>query len=40
MVYVVVGVDPAVTSKEDSDDTGIIVAGEDWMGMVTFLEIT
>jgi len=25
--YVVVGVDPAVTSKEGSDDTGIIVAG-------------
>jgi phage terminase large subunit-like protein len=26
--YVVVGVDPAVTSKEGSDDTGIIVAGK------------
>ena len=28
LVYVVVGVDPAVTSKEGSDDTGIIVAGK------------
>jgi len=26
--YVLVGVDPAVTSKEGSDDTGIIVAGK------------
>lgn len=26
--YVVVGIDPAVTSKEGSDDTGIIVAGK------------
>jgi phage terminase large subunit-like protein len=26
--YIVVGVDPAVTSKEGSDDTGIIVAGK------------
>jgi phage terminase large subunit-like protein len=26
--YVVVGVDPAVTSKEGSDDTGIVVAGK------------
>jgi len=28
LVYVVVGVDPAVTSKEGSDDTGIIVTGK------------
>jgi len=28
LTYVVVGVDPAVTSKEGSDDTGIIVAGK------------
>jgi len=28
LVYVVVGVDPAVTSKAGSDDTGIIVAGK------------
>ena len=30
--YVIDGVDPAVTSKEGSDDTGIIVAGNsaDW----------
>jgi len=28
LVYVVVGVDPAVTSKEGSDDTGIVVAGK------------
>ena len=28
LIYVVVGVDPAVTSKEGSDDTGIIVAGK------------
>lgn len=28
LVYVVVGVDPAVTSREGSDDTGIIVAGK------------
>ena len=27
--YVVVGVDPAATSKEGSDDTGIIAAGKD-----------
>lgn len=29
LVRVVVGVDPAVTSKEDSDLTGIVVAGRD-----------
>lgn len=28
LVYVVVGVDPAVTSEEDSDETGIVVAGK------------
>ena len=28
LAYVVVGVDPAATSKEGSDDTGIIVAGK------------
>jgi len=28
LTYVVVGVDPAATSKEGSDDTGIIVAGK------------
>ena len=27
--YVVVGVDPAVTSKDGSDDTGIVAAGKD-----------
>jgi len=36
MRRIVVGVDPAVTSGEDSDDTGIIVAGlgEDGLGYV------
>jgi phage terminase large subunit-like protein len=29
LFYVVVGVDPAATSKAGSDDTGIIVAGKD-----------
>jgi phage terminase large subunit-like protein len=28
LVYVVVGVDPAVTSREGSDDTGLVVAGK------------
>ena len=32
LVYVVVGVDPAVTSKEGSDDTGIIVTGKGGNG--------
>jgi predicted phage terminase large subunit-like protein len=35
--YVVVGVDPAVTSKEGSDDTGIIVAGKSADGQVYVL---
>lgn len=30
MLWVTVGVDPAVTSKEDSDETGIVVAGRAW----------
>ncbi|KKG71003.1 ATP-binding protein [Methanosarcina mazei] len=32
LVYVVVGVDPAATSKAGSDDTGIIAAGKDGNG--------
>lgn len=32
LFYVVVGVDPAATSKAGSDDTGIIVAGKDGAG--------
>jgi phage terminase large subunit-like protein len=32
LTYVVVGVDPAATSKEGSDDTGIVVAGIDGRG--------
>jgi phage terminase large subunit-like protein len=35
--YVVVGVDPAITSKEGSDDTGIIVAGKSADGQVYVL---
>ncbi|WP_292387094.1 hypothetical protein [Methanosarcina sp. UBA5] len=35
--YVVVGVDPAVTSKVGSDDTGIIVAGKSADGQVYVL---
>ena len=30
---VVIGVDPATTSKEDSDDTGIVVIGESGEGV-------
>lgn len=30
--YIVIGVDPATTSKEGSDDTGIIAAGKDEKG--------
>lgn len=32
LVRIVVGIDPAVTSGEDSDETGIIVAGKDATG--------
>jgi len=32
LVRVVVGVDPAVTAKKDSDETGIVVAGKDAIG--------
>jgi phage terminase large subunit-like protein len=32
LVRVVVGIDPAVTSTEESDETGIIVAGDDGHG--------
>ena len=32
LIYVVVGVDPAVTCKEGSDDTGIVVAGKGTNG--------
>ena len=35
---VVVGVDPAVTSNESSDETGIIIAGMDAMGKAYVLE--
>lgn len=30
MLWVAVGVDPAVTSTQDSDETGIVVAGRAW----------
>lgn len=30
LLYVTVGVDPAVTSTQDSDETGIVVAGRAW----------
>jgi predicted phage terminase large subunit-like protein len=32
LIYVVIGIDPAATSKAGSDDTGIIAAGKDNMG--------
>jgi phage terminase large subunit-like protein len=32
LIRVVVGIDPAVTSNEDSDETGIVVAGDDGHG--------
>jgi len=32
LVRIVVAIDPAVTSNEDSDETGIVVAGEDGQG--------
>jgi phage terminase large subunit-like protein len=38
LVRVIVSVDPAVTSKEDSDETGIIVAGIDREGISYILE--
>jgi phage terminase large subunit-like protein len=38
LVRVIVSVDPAVTSKEDSDETGIIVAGIDRDGISYILE--
>lgn len=38
MDNIVIGVDPAVTSSEHSDETGIIVAGKDCNGKVYILE--
>ena len=38
MVRIVVAVDPAVTSGEDSDETGIIVAGKDEFGHAYIIE--
>lgn len=38
MRRIVVAIDPAVTSGEDSDDTGIVVAGIDPLGHVYILE--
>ena len=40
MVYVVVGVDPAVTSKKALKIRVSKLQEEDWIGIVTFLEIT
>ena len=38
MVRIVVAIDPAVTSNEDSDETGIIVVGKDEFGHAYVLE--
>jgi phage terminase large subunit-like protein len=38
LVRVIVGVDPAVTSSEESDETGIVVAGRDGRGEYYILQ--
>ena len=38
MVRIVVAIDPAVTSKDDSDETGIVVVGKDEFGHAYVLE--
>jgi phage terminase large subunit-like protein len=38
MLWVSVGVDPAVTSNKDSDETGIVVAGRAWCNCKGALE--